>query len=129
MAIVGMPASYEFCVASTAPGTPAKIEGGSPFNKNWTPGHEYMGTIAALGPGVDEFERVATRVEPGLHMMANTVEQRAPIVGEGRRAEQMGAVHADTASDRHAPDKACGNDGEFIAARHLNRGDHIARNP
>ena len=31
-------------------GTPALIEGGKPFNKNFTPGHEYMGTIAALGP-------------------------------------------------------------------------------
>ena len=37
-------------------GTPALIEGGKPFNKNFTPGHEYMGTVAALGPGVDEFE-------------------------------------------------------------------------
>ena len=37
-------------------GTPALIEGGPPFNKNFSPGHEYMGTIAALGPGVDEFQ-------------------------------------------------------------------------
>ncbi|HQV91764.1 MAG TPA: alcohol dehydrogenase catalytic domain-containing protein, partial [Phycicoccus sp.] len=36
-------------------GPPALIQGGLPFNKNWTPGHEYMGTVAALGPGVDEF--------------------------------------------------------------------------
>ncbi|MDP6927399.1 MAG: alcohol dehydrogenase catalytic domain-containing protein, partial [Rhodospirillales bacterium] len=36
-------------------GPPALIEGGSPHNKNWTPGHEYMGTIVALGPGVDEY--------------------------------------------------------------------------
>ena len=35
-------------------GPPAMIEGGLPFNKNWTPGHEYMGTVVALGPGVDE---------------------------------------------------------------------------
>ena len=34
-------------------GPPAMIEGGLPFNKNWTPGHEYMGTVLALGPGVD----------------------------------------------------------------------------
>src|SRR5215831_14671897 len=43
-------------------GPPAMIEGGPPFNKNWTPGHEYMGTVVALGPGVDEYligERVA----------------------------------------------------------------------
>src|SRR5207249_5455030 len=36
-------------------GSPAHIQGGLPFNKNFTPGHEYMGTVAALGPDVDEF--------------------------------------------------------------------------
>ena len=49
-------------------GTPALIEGGLPFNKNFTPGHEYMGTVAALGPGVDEFaagERVAVEIHAG----------------------------------------------------------------
>jgi L-iditol 2-dehydrogenase len=47
-------------------GTPAKIQGGLPFNKNWTPGHEYMGTVAALGPGVDEF-RIGERVTVEIH--------------------------------------------------------------
>ena len=42
------------------------IEGGLPFNKNWTPGHEYMGTVAALGPGVDEF-RIGQRVTVEIH--------------------------------------------------------------
>jgi len=49
-------------------GTPALIEGGAPFNKNFTPGHEYMGTIAALGPGVDEFaigDRVTVEIHAG----------------------------------------------------------------
>ncbi len=49
-------------------GTPALIDGGTPFNKNFTPGHEYMGTIAALGPGVDEFaigDRVTVEVHAG----------------------------------------------------------------
>lgn len=49
-------------------GTPALIEGGAPFNKGFTPGHEYMGTIAALGPGVDEFdigERVTVEIHAG----------------------------------------------------------------
>src|SRR6201988_3089106 len=36
-------------------GPPALIQGGQPFNKNFTPGHEYMGTVVALGPGVDEY--------------------------------------------------------------------------
>lgn len=47
-------------------GTPALIEGGPPFNKNFTPGHEYMGTIAALGPGVDEFQ-IGDRVTVEIH--------------------------------------------------------------
>jgi L-iditol 2-dehydrogenase len=47
-------------------GTPAMIEGGPPLNKNYTPGHEYMGTIAALGPGVDEFE-IGDRVTVEIH--------------------------------------------------------------
>lgn len=49
-------------------GTPAMFEGGKPFNKQFTPGHEYMGTIAALGPGVDEFaigDRVTVEVHAG----------------------------------------------------------------
>jgi L-iditol 2-dehydrogenase len=47
-------------------GTPALIEGGKPFNKGFTPGHEYMGTIAALGPGVDEFQ-IGDRVTVEIH--------------------------------------------------------------
>ena len=37
-----------------------------PFNKNFTPGHEYMGTVVALGPGVDEFE-IGERVTVEIH--------------------------------------------------------------
>jgi L-iditol 2-dehydrogenase len=49
-------------------GLPAWIEGGLPFNKNFTPGHEYMGTVAKLGPGVDEYgigDRVAVEIHAG----------------------------------------------------------------
>jgi threonine dehydrogenase-like Zn-dependent dehydrogenase len=49
-------------------GSPAIIEGGLPFNKNFTPGHEYMGTVAALGPDVDEYkigERVSVEIHAG----------------------------------------------------------------
>src|SRR5450631_920214 len=49
-------------------GPPAMIQGGMPFNKNFTPGHEYMGTVVALGPGVDEFamgQRVACEIHAG----------------------------------------------------------------
>jgi L-iditol 2-dehydrogenase len=47
-------------------GPPAMIEGGLPFNKNWTPGHEYMGTVVALGPGVNEYE-IGQRISVEIH--------------------------------------------------------------
>jgi L-iditol 2-dehydrogenase len=47
-------------------GSPASILGGLPFNKNFTPGHEYMGTVVALGPNVDEF-RIGERVSVEIH--------------------------------------------------------------
>jgi L-iditol 2-dehydrogenase len=49
-------------------GLPATIGGEPPFNKNFTPGHEYMGTIVEVGPTVDEFavgERVAVEIHAG----------------------------------------------------------------
>jgi len=47
-------------------GPPSSIQGGLPFNKNFTPGHEYMGTVAALGPGVDEY-KIGQRVTVEIH--------------------------------------------------------------
>ena len=47
-------------------GPPASIQGGMPFNKNFTPGHEYMGTVVALGPGVDEY-RIGQRITVEIH--------------------------------------------------------------
>jgi L-iditol 2-dehydrogenase len=47
-------------------GSPASIHGGLPFNRNFTPGHEYMGTVAALGPDVDEFE-IGERISVEIH--------------------------------------------------------------
>ncbi|MDE1161229.1 MAG: zinc-binding dehydrogenase [Acidobacteriaceae bacterium] len=47
-------------------GPPSMIQGGLPFNKNFTPGHEYMGTVVALGPGVDEYE-IGQRVTVEIH--------------------------------------------------------------
>src|ERR1700761_5263180 len=49
-----------------AHGPPALIRGGQPFNQNFTPGHEYMGTVAALGPGVDEY-RIGQRISVEIH--------------------------------------------------------------
>src|ERR1700674_1801058 len=47
-------------------GPPASIQGSGPHNKNFTPGHEYMGTVAALGPGVDEY-KIGQRVTVEIH--------------------------------------------------------------
>src|SRR6202171_361526 len=47
-------------------GPPALILGGMPHNKNFTPGHEYMGTVVALGPGVDEY-RIGQRITVEIH--------------------------------------------------------------
>src|SRR5712672_1026018 len=49
-------------------GLPAIIDGGLPFNRGFTPGHEYMGTVVRLGPTVDEFrigDRIAVEVHAG----------------------------------------------------------------
>ncbi len=59
-------------------GMPAMIEGELPFNKNFTPGHEYMGTVVKLGPTVDEF-RVGDRVAVEIHAGCN----RCPRCREG----------------------------------------------
>src|SRR5690348_4464393 len=47
-------------------GVPAMIQGGLPYNKNFTPGHEYMGTVVALGQGVDEYQ-IGQRVTVEIH--------------------------------------------------------------
>ena len=47
-------------------GPPASIQGGKPFNKGFTPGHEYMGTVVALGQGVDEY-KIGQRVTVEIH--------------------------------------------------------------
>jgi L-iditol 2-dehydrogenase len=47
-------------------GPPAEIQGGDPYNKGFTPGHEYMGTVVALGPGVDEYQ-IGDRITVEIH--------------------------------------------------------------
>src|SRR5215471_16171777 len=47
-------------------GVPAMVEGGLPFHKNSTIGHEYMGTVVRLGPAVDEY-RIGDRVTVEVH--------------------------------------------------------------
>src|SRR5260221_14595638 len=47
-------------------GVPAMIDGDLPFNKGFTPGHEYMGTVVKLGPTVDEFD-IGDRVTVEVH--------------------------------------------------------------
>ena len=49
-------------------GLPASVDGELPFNKGFTIGHEYMGTVVKLGPSVDEFQigdRIAVEVHAG----------------------------------------------------------------
>ncbi|HVC52038.1 MAG TPA: zinc-binding dehydrogenase [Stellaceae bacterium] len=49
-------------------GVPALVDGELPFNKNFTIGHEYMGTVVKLGPAVDEFQpgdRITVEVHAG----------------------------------------------------------------
>src|SRR5690606_13882665 len=49
-------------------GPPAQIEGGDPFNKNYAPGPASVGTVVALGPGVDEYsigDRVTVEIQAG----------------------------------------------------------------
>ncbi|MGH7097404.1 MAG: zinc-dependent alcohol dehydrogenase [Stellaceae bacterium] len=58
-------------------GLPAIIDGGSPFHRNFTPGHEYMGTVVKLGPAVDEFavgDRVAVEIHAGCGRCARCRE-------------------------------------------------------
>jgi len=40
-------------------GLPAMIDGELPFNKGFTPGHEYMGTVVERGPGGSQQALVA----------------------------------------------------------------------
>ena len=49
-------------------GRPAMVEGEEPFNKDLVMGHEYMGTIAQVGPGVVGWQagdRIAVEVHAG----------------------------------------------------------------
>lgn len=58
-------------------GMPAIIDGGPPFHRNFTPGHEYMGTVVKLGPAVDEFaigDRVAVEIHAGCGRCARCRE-------------------------------------------------------
>jgi L-iditol 2-dehydrogenase len=58
-------------------GLPASVDGELPFNKGFTIGHEYMGTVVKLGPSVDEFqigERVAVEVHAGCGRCARCRE-------------------------------------------------------
>ncbi|EJW12832.1 Alcohol dehydrogenase superfamily, zinc-containing [Rhodovulum sp. PH10] len=55
-------------------GPPALVHGGKPFNKNFTPGHEYVGTVVKLGAGVDEFE-LGDRVVVEVHFGCGRCER------------------------------------------------------
>src|ERR1700735_4060123 len=56
-------------------GSPALFQGGKPFNKNFTPGHEYMGTVVALGPGGDEY-KIGQRITVEIHARCGQCRRR-----------------------------------------------------
>ena len=62
-------------------GVPAMVEGGLPFHKNFTIGHEYMGTVVKLRPAVDEFG------------IGDRVTRRGPCRLRPLRALPAGHVH------------------------------------
>ena len=74
-------------------GPPALIQGGDPFNKNFTPGHEYMGTVVKLGPGVDEFE-VGDRVAVEIHAGCGRCGKNRDSSGACRETRCTGAGSA-----------------------------------
>ena len=58
-------------------GHPAMIEGEIPFNKDFTMGHEYMGTVVKTGENVDEWQpgdRIAVEVHAGCGRCAKCRE-------------------------------------------------------
>ena len=57
-------------------GPPAMIQGGSPHNKNFTPGHEYMGTVVAL-EGVAE--KTVASIDFGSEGVKRLLLRYAPV--------------------------------------------------
>src|SRR5215813_2262394 len=66
-------------------GVPALVDGELPFNRGFTPGHEYMGTVVRLGPAVDEFE-IGDRVAVDANAAVKACIPRASITATARRA-------------------------------------------
>ena len=99
-------------------GSPAKILGGLPFNKDFTPGHEYMGTVVALGPGVDEFaigERISVEIHAGCGQCkrcrqgdARSCTTRIPRPPPPAMTRVIFSSHATPIRWRWPPLKACG---------------------
>src|SRR5437868_3067848 len=62
-------------------GPPAMIQGDLPFNKNFTPGHEYMGTLVAIPDSMSDEE--ATLVVTAGTAMYGLTELGGLVAGEG----------------------------------------------
>jgi L-iditol 2-dehydrogenase len=99
-------------------GVPAMIDGDLPFNKGFTPGHEYMGTVVRLGPSVDEFQ-IGDRVTVEVHAGCG----RCPRCREGMYTSCLNYGH------RAKGHRANGfsTDGGFAeyAVNHVNTMVHI----
>ena len=73
-------------------GVPAMIDGELPFNRGFTPGHEYMGTIVKLGPTFENFRSAIasrSRCMPGpaaASAAARACTPRASTTDIGQRA-------------------------------------------
>ena len=59
-------------------GPPAMIQGGLLFNKRFTPGHEYMGTVTALGAGVSEY--AVNHINTLIHIQDDMSDEEATLV-------------------------------------------------
>lgn len=104
-------------------GLPAMVEGKPPFNGQHVIGHEYAGTVAAVGDGVDEF-RVGDRVVVEVHAGCGRCERC-------RHGMYTSCLNYSNAAKRHRANGFT-TDGGFAeyAINHVNTlfplPDHIA---
>ena len=106
-------------------GLPAWIKGGLPFNKNFTPGHEYMGTVVKLGGGVDEY-KIGDRVAVEIHAGCGRCERCR--MGMYTSCLNYGMNYADSNKGHRA--NGFTTDGGFAeyAVNHINTLVHVPDN-
>ena len=120
-------------------GPPAMIQGGQPFNKNFTPGHEYMGTVVALGHGVGPLaggENAAGVAQARPVGGADRVDHRCGHLCSGRAVEvgvPVGQGGVGGTNGRHIERHDCGTSQGSLprspACRMANGADRSRANP